>query len=119
MRAKLKRVHSPDILDFSTYWPEDPANFGFLLQMRVGPDDQDGEEAFDLTVCTPKWLTQNYRLEDIVVGRHKLIVFEYDFHRLLRFLEAFCQRCTGSTWEEVAAQVSQLGRWEFESYVPD
>jgi hypothetical protein len=52
MRAQLKRIHSPDVQDLSACVPEVRDRFGFLLQMMVGPKGSEGEESFDLCVCT-------------------------------------------------------------------
>ena len=79
MNAELKRVHSPDIQNLESYMPENSETFGFLLQAMVGPEGEDGEESVDIEVCTPKWLEENYGQEDVVVGRHHLIVREYDY----------------------------------------
>jgi len=45
----------------------------------VGPKDQPGEESFDVEVCTPKFLLNRYGREEVIIGRHFLIVFEYDW----------------------------------------
>jgi hypothetical protein len=37
--------------------PTDPAVFSFLARLVVGPADGPGEESFDLTVCSPEWLS--------------------------------------------------------------
>lgn len=37
--------------------PSDPAEFFRLAQLLVGPADGPGEESFDVTVCTPEWLS--------------------------------------------------------------
>ena len=116
MQAVLKRLHSPDIADVKTYLPDEQDNFGFILQAMVGPMDSDGEESFDITVCTPKWLASKYGDSDVLLGLHKLIVFQYDYARLCRFIEKYLMRCSGDTWQEVDAKVSLLGQWEFEGY---
>ena len=117
MKAELKRLHSPDIDDLEHYKPERPDQFGFLLQAMVGPEGKDGEESFDIEVCTPKWLEETYGVDDVVIGRHYLIVREYSYERLVCSIKDFLQQCSGENWDEVAVKVSRLGMWEFEDYV--
>lgn len=116
MRAELKGLHSPDIENLERHTPEDYENFGFLLQAMVGPYGEPGAESFDVTVCTPEWLKRHYKASDIVLGRHLLIVFEYDYERLFLFLQEYCMQCSGRTWQEVVEKLGRLGKWEFEDY---
>ena len=118
MRAELKRLHSPDIPDLVHYQPENPVCFGFLVQLIVGPEGESGEESFDVVVCTPEFLARAHTQSDIVTGRHHLVVFEYNYHRLLQFFKEQCRRCSGQTWQEVAVCLGRLGKWEFEDYRP-
>jgi hypothetical protein len=116
MQAKLKGLHSPDVSDLKTYIPDQEDNFGFLLQIMVGPSNGNGEESFDTVVCTPKWLLGRYSASDVILGLHKLIVFQYDYSRLLSFIETFLAKCSGENWNEIASKLSDLGHWEFEGY---
>src|SRR3954454_1725140 len=118
MRAELKRLHSPDVQNLSTYLPEVRDRFGFLLQLMVGPEGSDGEESFDVFVCTPEWLKHNQSRTSLVLGRHYLIVLEYDYERLRYFLHEYCRECSGVTWQEIAQRLGRLGKWEFEDYEP-
>jgi hypothetical protein len=117
MRAQLKRLHSPDI-DIDTYKPEDTTNFGFLLQAMIGPEGQDSEESFDIQVCTPDWLKSQHSASEAVFGRHMLIVFEYDKHRIEQAIARYCERCVGNDWQEIAERLGRIGQSEFEDYVP-
>jgi len=116
VRAELKRLHSPDVYDLKGYLPEEPDSFGFLLQAMVGPQGMEGEESFDILVCTPEWLKRNHDPSDIVVGRHYLFVFRYEYESLVEFISAFVRQCVGDSWKEVAQKLCRLGKWEFEDY---
>lgn len=116
MNAKLKRVHSPDIYNLENYHPECSDDFSFLLQAMIGPADEDGEESFDIEVCTPKWIQQNLGLDKVLVGMHYLIVREYNYQKIIHTIEKFLLGCSGANWNEVSKKVSRLGLWEFESY---
>lgn len=116
MKAELKRLHSPDIYDLENYQPEDPEVFGFLLQAMVGPEGNEGEESFDIEVCTPRWLERTYGMDEVVVGRHHLIVREYNYHRMVCVIKDYLRDCSGESWSEVAGKISRLGKWEFEDY---
>lgn len=118
MQAVLKGLYSSDIADIEKYRPEEEDNFGFVLRALVGPMEQPGEESFDITICTPKWLAKRYGTSDTILGLHKLIVFRYDYSELRRYIERYLTRCSGDTWNEIARKVALLGRWEFENYRP-
>jgi hypothetical protein len=116
VKAKLKSYHSPDVFNLEEYHPPQPNEFGFLLQLLVGPDDGKGEESFNVMVVSPKWLEANHKHDQLIIGRHYLIVFEYNFDRIIGFLRNFVENCDGSNWEEVAEKVARIGHWEFEDY---
>ena len=116
MRAAVRRFHSPDIYDLERYIPDDRTNVSFLLQVLVGPAGAEGEEAFEIEVWTPRALEARHRPDDIVSGRHKLIVFEYDYGRLTAWLRRRIESLTADTWDELAAAIGELGAWELEGY---
>ena len=118
VHAEIRRFHSPDVADLTTYVPQDPHDFGFLLQIMAGPVGREGEEAFDVVVCTAPWISVRLGPERILVGRHYLLVDAYDYGRLERFLRQYVAQCSGSTWQDVAAKLGRLGKWEFEDYKP-
>ena len=114
----LKRLHSPDVPDLDSFYPDDEQCFGFLLQAFFGPSGGDGEESFDIIVCTPRWLAREVERTGIMTGRHHLFVMEYSLGRIRAFLMRYAQACTGETWAEAASKLSRLGHWEFEDYTP-
>jgi hypothetical protein len=116
MKAEIKKLHSPDIDDLKIYHPKNINSFSFLLQMLVGPKGKEGEESFDITVCTPQWLITNLSEEKVIFGRDFLIVFEYDYQAITNKLTKFVENIEGNDWNELTRQLSKIGRWEFEDY---
>jgi hypothetical protein len=47
-----------------------------------------------------------------VLGSGKLIVFEWSYERIRRFLAKKVEACTGATWPEVARKVARIAEWE-------
>ena len=80
-----------------------------------GPEGQEGEESFDMIVCTPKWFEMNMETA-ARSGRHHLFVRSFDLEGIRAFLEDYARECVGSTWDEVARKLGRLGKWEFEDY---
>jgi hypothetical protein len=69
VRAELRRIHSPDAGELKSWSPADE-DFGILFQLMVGPEDEAGEESFDVTVCTGGWLDNRIREAGILDLRH-------------------------------------------------
>jgi len=118
VRPVLKRLHSPDVHDLHSYSPPDPGCFCVLLQAMFGPEGSEGEESFDILVCTPTWLSAEVEREGPIIGRHYLIVGTFDLRQIRSVLERFAGRCVSQTWDEAAVKLSRLGHWEFEDYQP-
>ncbi len=117
MKAKIKSFYSSNVKDLDNYSPPDMENFCFLLELLIGPDKEDGEESFNIQVCTPKWLLSNMKKDDIILANHYLIVMEYDFKRILNHIQKLVETCSGKNWDEVSEKVSRIGYWEFENYI--
>lgn len=118
VKPVLKRLHSPDVFDLEAFAPADPACFSFLLQAMFGPEGGEGEESFDVLVCTPGWIAREVERRRILDGRHHLIVSAFDIQQVRSFLVAYANACVGKTWQEVATKLARLGKWEFEDYKP-
>jgi len=116
MKATIRRLHSPDVDDLASWTPKDPVCFGFLLQVLVGPEHQEGEESFDFVVCTPAWLRRQYGADSVIPGRHHILIFEYSFERLRCAIESIVDSAEGENWRDIALQIGRYGKWEFEDY---
>jgi hypothetical protein len=81
-----------------------------LLRLSVGPSFSEGEESFDVTVCSPLWLQDECGRDGFVLGRHHLVVLAYNFEFIRRTLVRLVERYSGATWQDVAAKVSRILR---------
>lgn len=84
--------------------------------MMVGPEGVEGEESFDVEVCSPAWLEDNLDQDSIEVGRRLIIMRTYSHGALLTAIQDYLSKCSGEDWAEVAQKVCHLGHWEFEAY---
>lgn len=114
MKAEIRRFHSPDVFDLVHWVPPEPLCFGFLLQVFIGPVGSPGEESFDFLVCSPEWLRREHGGEAVLLLRHHVLVFCYDFETIKAFLESFVSTIEAPSWAELARRLSRFGKWEFE-----
>jgi hypothetical protein len=114
MRARLKVLRSDEIPDLARFVPANPEEFAVPLVLEVGPLGLRGKERFELLAVTPAWLVARHGRRGAVLGRGKLVVFEWSFERLKAFLAREVERCSGRTWPEVARKVGRIAEWEGE-----
>ncbi len=116
MLYEIKYLISPDIDDLESFIPEKKGEFCFLLQMMIGEKGIEGEESFDITICSPKWLQNNLSEADLLIGRHSIIVQQFYYPQIFNFLNEQLNSCQGDSWEEMAKKMGRIGCWEFEDY---
>jgi len=113
---ELRGLHSPDVEDLSAFRPSEGVAFSILVQAVFGPAGAEGEESFDIVVCSPEWLAEELTRHAAITGRHLMIVKSFDLEAFRRHLVEIASRCQGATWVDVATKLSTIGRWEFEDY---
>ena len=117
MRAVIRHFISPDA-DLQRFFPSDPLDTGIFVQMLIGTTEGDGEESFNLFVCTPQYLTHWHEGPGPIIGRHNLIVQAWDWAEISAFLTDAVESEEADTWEELGERLGRLGHWEFEDYLP-
>ncbi len=96
--------------------PHDTQRFCVLVRVMVGPRGGEGEESFDINVCTPQWLEEQVEREGFVLGTHRLFVKTYDTAQIKKLITKFIERYSGDSWRDIAVKISRIGQWEFEDY---
>ncbi|MEU7633325.1 Imm8 family immunity protein [Nocardia sp. NPDC049220] len=112
MKAELKGIYSPDadLTDSSA----ELSTGTLLVQLMIGPENAPGEESFDVIVCTPEGRAQaeDSRAPD----EHTLVVDHIDIALVRRYINDFLRDLERPTWEELATEISRIGKWEFHDY---
>lgn len=114
--AQIKALLTADHDSLESVALNDPECFEVVVRALVGPRGEDGEESFDVSVCTPAWLARRCEKDGFVLCRHRLVLKSYSPARIRSVLAKFIERCSGDSWQEVAEKVARIGLWEFEDY---
>lgn len=114
--AELKGIYTIEMKDLNEYVPDDRDCFVVVVRAMVGPRGSEGEESFDITVCTPAWLEKEVSKYGFVLGTHCLIVQEYSHTFIRQVIKKFVERSSGESWQEVAEKIARIGTWEFEDH---
>ena len=115
VHAELRALFSADVENLRAHAPEPP--FGFTMRALIGPRGGEGEESFDVFVCSPEWLADELKQDPIISGRSRLIMSAFDYDRVEAYVRKQIAFATGDTWSEVAAKLSRWSSWEFKDYV--
>ncbi|MDH3001565.1 hypothetical protein A1D23_13320 [Chelonobacter oris] len=115
MKAKLKLI-SDLFGEFepAEYSPKEIDIFHVSLLLGIGANENDSIDYFDVFVCTPKWIDLNERKP--ILLRNTIVVEDYNFKEIIRYINSFIDSCDGNDWEEIAHKLSKLFRWEFDDY---
>jgi hypothetical protein len=106
MRAAVRRFRWTDLERVAaTERPELPT----LPEMYVGPVDGVGEEQFQVLVTDVAALADVVAHERFLIGRHYLIVSEFDQHKIEQFLRKRVGSAAAQDWESLAEQVGRIG----------
>lgn len=123
MIPKVKDLYSVEHLDLSTYKPESRA-FIVGVELVVGDQGQEGGTNFALAVVSPSFLeaqlTSNEpfvgKKDGMIAGRHLLIVSEWNYAKLVRWIEETVASCADEVEERALEKLARYFYWEFEDF---
>lgn len=116
MRARVIGIYTTDMNQLELHKPDNNERFCIWVRAIVGPEGEEGQESFDIGVCSPSWIAEACQTDGFLVGRHYLVVLRYDVYSIKRIIVDLIESCEGNSWHEVAERVARIGHWEFEDY---
>lgn len=98
------------------YQPEDISMFHFWVEISVGIESEEGEELFQVFICSQKWLEKKIKENTFFIGLYSIIMYEYNYDILCSILnKLFC--IEGNNYEEISNKLSQIGLSEYQRYI--
>jgi len=85
--------------------------------MMIGVEGKDGEESFDVFVCTPAYVANELKRNKFIFGRFYLFVDEYNFSGIKNFIDNYLSKLEVNSWQDMAKEMSKYAKWEFEDYI--
>ncbi|TIO07699.1 Imm8 family immunity protein [Mesorhizobium sp.] len=117
MRAQYKGSRILDVnagaFALDEWGPRDATDFSITIDFYAGPQGSNTADAFTATVCSPNWFLRSQNGK-VFSGENVIFMPRFDYVELERFLTDRCADAEGETWDAVAAQLTRLGRWEFD-----
>ncbi|MGV6989416.1 Imm8 family immunity protein [Testudinibacter sp. P80/BLE/0925] len=115
MKAELKLI--TDLFgEFSPaeYIPINNDVFHITLLLGIGGIDGEAMDYFDVSICTLEWV----RLNNVkpVILNNTILVDDYDFNKILKYINECINLCDGKNWYEVANNLSKFFLWEYDRY---
>lgn len=118
MRCEIRYLINDQIDDLKEYHPERSDDFSIIVRIIVGELGGNGEESFDVIVCTPKWLERKINQTGPMFGYHHLFVANYDYDSIYRKIYRYVRNIEGENWQAIAVKLNRIGSWEFDDYSP-
>jgi hypothetical protein len=116
INAKVRGIFSVEMDELELHVPLDTQNFSAVVRVMVGPRDGDGEESFDINVCSPEWLKERVELDGFALGLHRLFIESYDPARIRKLITKFVEKYSGESWQELGLKLSRIAYWEFQDH---
>lgn len=112
--TKVKGIYTTSMDNLELFIPQDPETFCISVRVMAGPTQSEGKDAFDIRVCSPRWLEQEVAKEGFVFGMQTLFIAEYNAAQIKRLLTKMFERHMGNSWEVIGQKLTRIAHWEFE-----
>lgn len=116
MINKLKSVFLLESGNFADYKPSVPNNFHVTASLTIGPEDREVGSDYSIEICTPLWLDHHIQQSGPVVGRHMLVVNDFDAGEIRHRIENIISQCEVGSEAETQNRLGRFFFWDFEDF---
>ncbi len=114
MKPKLKALDCTEHDPVEAWQPADASRVDYWLCLHIGPAGQQGAELFYVNVLSGP---AAHKLDaGELARRKKIVVEEYSWDAVMRAVDDILREVEGTSWGEIAHQLSQKFDWEFDDY---
>ncbi len=122
MISQIKRLVSPDVSELEGFNPTRAESFGILIEIFIGEPEEIAEDRFQIYVCTPLWLSENFDkvllhfdASIFLCGRGFLLTKYYVYEDVKKEIYKLFDGVSGKDWREISQKLSMLSWWEFDN----
>ena len=119
MKLVIRSAGTWDHPNIRTWDPADPRVFAEELRVDIGPRGGKDADSFTIRVATPAGLDALEERDGILANRPLLVMRQYDFENLWRWLETTVEACTADTWPASVENLRRYFNWEYDGYTED
>ena len=102
--------------NLNTYSPEIPRNFCVWLTLTIGSESEEGNNLFQVGICTVTWLSHQLSINNAYILRHLILVEKFDFELIKDSIYKIIKIAERSSWEESVQVLCRYFSWEFEDH---
>lgn len=115
-RLVIRAISAWGVPNIRTWEPPDPKQFAEVITLNIGFRANSGSDIFSIRVATPAGLGAMSSKNGVIATRPLLIVDEYDYENLAKWLEATVAECDSEVWTEAVEKLRRYFDWEFDGY---
>ena len=95
-------------------WGDNEFDFCISYELGIGENLERGGLMFKFEVVGVEYLKKLLMTEEIILGRHYIIMKDYDVNKLENRLNKIVTNKRYKNWDEVISYLSKFFRYEFE-----
>ena len=118
MKSIINSFICADHDPLDSYQPEDMNMFHFWVEISVGIEGEEGEDLYQVSICSQKWIEERIKENTFFVGLYTIIMQKYDYDNICQTLNRlFC--IEGKNYEEIFTKLGQIGLSEYQKVTYD
>lgn len=115
MNLEIKDIWSSDV-DLFGFAPGKDDSYCFIVQVNIGPDDEDRSDTFQFLVVSLQWLIEKVNFEGAAWASKMLVVRQFSVDLVQESIVRLFEGIVGDNWEDAAARIGEQLKWEFCEY---